>query len=141
MKIVVIDNGNNTVGILVPVESCGLTLEQIIQKDCPQGKRYAVVESDTLPQDRMFRNAWQPSAQGADVHMPRAKKIAHDMRRSVREEKFKPLDIEASIPGKQEQAEAERQKIRETDAVLQTELDAAETPEELKAKMKKGGLI
>lgn len=70
------------------------------------------------------------------INMSKAKAIGHDIRRAKREEEFAPLDavIAKQIPGKDAQAaEAERQVIREKYAAIQSEIDAAGTPEEIKA--------
>lgn len=67
------------------------------------------------------------------VNMDKAKEIAHGKRRAVRNAKFVPLDIKATIPMEAEAAEAARQVIREEDAQLQVHMDSATTPEELKA--------
>lgn len=67
------------------------------------------------------------------VNMDKAKDIAHEKRRAVRNKKFAPLDIKATIPVEAEAAEAARQVIREEDAQLQVQMDSAMTPEELKA--------
>jgi hypothetical protein len=66
------------------------------------------------------------------INLDKAKAIAHDKRRAVRAAELAPLDIEATIPVKAVTAEAKRQAIRDRDAVLQTALDAASTPDELK---------
>jgi len=66
------------------------------------------------------------------INLDKAKAIAHDKRRAVRAAEFAPLDIKATIPAKAVAAEAKRQAIRDRDAVLQTALDAASTPDELK---------
>jgi hypothetical protein len=66
------------------------------------------------------------------INLDKAKSIAHDMRRAARATAFAPLDIEATIPSKAAAAEAKRQAIRDRDAALQTALDAARTPDELK---------
>lgn len=70
------------------------------------------------------------------VNMIKAKAIGHDIRRAKREEEFAPLDaiIAKQIPGQSAtDAEAERQVIRDKYAAIQTEIDAASTPEEIKA--------
>ena len=70
------------------------------------------------------------------VNIDKAKNIAHDMRRAKREEEFEPLDavIMKQIPGKSlQEAEAKRQQIRDKYAVVQSEIEAAETPDEIKA--------
>ncbi len=67
------------------------------------------------------------------VDLDKAKEIAHNVRRQVRNEKFAPLDIKATIPTEAEAAEASRQVIREEDEVLQVAMDNASNQEELKA--------
>ena len=72
------------------------------------------------------------------INMNKAKEIAHAKRREARAAEFDPLDaiIMKQIPGNDAAAaEAERQKIREKYAALQVQMDAAQTPEELKALM------
>ena len=65
------------------------------------------------------------------VNLNKAKTIAHDKRRAVRTEKFKPLDIEATVPSLAEQAEAQRAVIREEDTKMQVSIDAAVDVDEL----------
>ena len=50
------DEGN--LCIVVPADNCGLTLEQIKDKDCPSGKTVYTVSKSTIPTDRSFRDAW-----------------------------------------------------------------------------------
>jgi hypothetical protein len=47
------------VAIIVPSAECGLTIEQIAQKDVPSGKAYKIVDVADIPTDRTFRNAWE----------------------------------------------------------------------------------
>ena len=65
------------------------------------------------------------------VDLNKAKEISHDKRRNKRAELFKQLDIEATVPALLEQAEVQRQAIRDEFAVIQTEIDGAATVEEL----------
>lgn len=70
------------------------------------------------------------------VNLDKARLIAHDRRRAAREKDFAPFDnvIAKQIPGKSAQeAEAERQKIRDKYAAVQTAIDAAQTPDAIKA--------
>lgn len=67
------------------------------------------------------------------INMTKAKAIAHDVRRSKRAAEFAPLDVQATIPSQAAQAEAARQAIRDRYAEMQTEIDAAATPDELKS--------
>ena len=50
------DEGN--LCIVIPADNCGLTLEQIKDKDCPSGKTIYTVDKSAIPTDRSFRNAW-----------------------------------------------------------------------------------
>lgn len=70
------------------------------------------------------------------ININKAKTIAHDMRRAARAEEFAPLDaaIMKQIPGTDVQAvEAERQAIRDKYATIQTNIDSATTPDEIKS--------
>jgi len=70
---------------------------------------------------------------GIGINLNKAKDIAHDVRRAKRAEEFAPLDIKATIPAEATAAEAARQAVREKYAAMQTAIDAAATPEEIKA--------
>ena len=72
---------------------------------------------------------------GIVIDVEKAKAIGHDMRRAARAEEFKPFDeaIAKQIPGAADGAEEERQAIREKYAAIQTQIDAAATPDEIKA--------
>ena len=69
------------------------------------------------------------------INVTKAKAIGHDMRRAARAQEFAPYDeaIAKQIPGQAEGAEAARQAIREKYATMQTAIDAAATPDEIKA--------
>ena len=69
------------------------------------------------------------------VNIDKAKAIGHTMRRAARENEFKPFDevIAKQIPTQVEGAEAERQAIREKYVAIQTQIDAAITPDEIKS--------
>jgi hypothetical protein len=43
---------------IIPCD-CGLTLEQIGQKDVPVGTPFWIVDASTIPTDRTFRDAWE----------------------------------------------------------------------------------
>ena len=70
------------------------------------------------------------------INVDKAKSIAHDMRRAARAEEFKPHDevIMKQIPGiSSAVAEEARAAIRAKYANMQDDIDAAATPEEIKA--------
>lgn len=70
------------------------------------------------------------------INLNKAKAIAHEARRAARAEEFAPLDqqISAQIPGTDiKVAEEKRAAIRAKYADMQVAIDAATTPEEIKA--------
>ena len=50
------DDGGVTV--VCPPDNCGLTLEQIKDKDCPKDRTVYTLNKSAIPTDRSFRNAW-----------------------------------------------------------------------------------
>lgn len=69
------------------------------------------------------------------VDLDKARLIAHERRRAARDKEFAPFDqlIAKQIPSvSAQQAEVERQKIRDKYAAMQTAIDAAQTPDSIK---------
>lgn len=66
------------------------------------------------------------------INLDKAKAIAHDVRRAKRAAEFAPLDIKATIPSEAAAAESARQVIRDKYAEMQQDIDAAQSPEQLK---------
>ena len=50
------------VAVIVPIDNCGLTVEEIATKDVPSGRPYKIVDVSEVPSDRTFRNAWEYQA-------------------------------------------------------------------------------
>ena len=50
------DDGGVTV--VCPSDNCGLTLQQIKDKDCPNARTVYTVNTSAIPSDRSFRDAW-----------------------------------------------------------------------------------
>lgn len=67
-----------------------------------------------------------------NINVNKAKDIAHDIRRAKRAEEFAPLDVQATIPSQASAAESARQVIRDKYAAMQTQINSASTPEEIK---------
>lgn len=70
------------------------------------------------------------------INLNKAKVIGHDMRRAARAEEFAPYDkiIAAQIPGQSAaDAESARAAIRTKYAAMQAAIDAAASPNEIKA--------
>lgn len=47
------------ISILIPSDSCDLTILQMAQKDVPAGVPYKIVDISEIPTDRTFRDAWE----------------------------------------------------------------------------------
>lgn len=133
-KRILYTSDQGTMHIILPNPDCGLTIEQIAEKDVPEGRTFEIVDVADIPVDRTFRNAWTHGAgKKVAIDLEGARSITHDRRRTKRTAEFAPLDVEATIPAKAAEAEAKRQVIRDRHASIQIGIDDATTPEQLKA--------
>lgn len=95
------------------------------------------VDPATLPGDRAFREAWAKINGRVDVDMPKARTIHMDRIRKARDAKLQSLDGEemaaqsSGDTSRLTQVRAQKQALRDLPQTLN--LDAAWTPEELKA--------
>jgi hypothetical protein len=131
MKRIIYQTESGGVAVIIPAESVELAL-----KDVPEGVAYEIVDEADIPTDRFFRNAWTMGDCCIEQDLDRCKEIGHDMRRAQRAEEFKPFDevIMKQIPGADAAvAEEARQAIREKYGDVQDAIDAAETPDDIKA--------
>ena len=58
-KRIIYQNDDGGVSIIIPAPDCGLTIEQIAEKDVPAGKPNKIVDVADIPADRTFRDAWE----------------------------------------------------------------------------------
>ena len=133
MKIIY-QNQEGGVSVIHPTGE--LSIEEVAAKDVPEGVAYEIVEDDAIPSDRTFRNAWVLGDCCIEHDLDKCKALGHDMRRAKRAEEFAPHDevIMKQIPGADATAaEAARQEIRDKYAAVQEAIDAAATPEDIKA--------
>lgn len=133
---IIYQTADGGVSIIVPSPDCGLTIEEIAAKDVPAGVEFSIVATESIPADRFFRNAWEKQGDSVGHNLAKCKAIGHEIRRNKRAAEFAPLDVEATIPTKASQAEAARQAIRDKYATMQTEIDSATTPEQIKTELK-----
>lgn len=136
-KRIIYPNDDGGVSIIVPSPNCNFTIEEIATKDVPAGKPYQIINVEDVSSDRIFRNAWTYEEQIMPIglNLNKAKEIAHEKRRIARAEEFQPYDeiIMKQIPSTDfTQAEAARQAIRDKYALMQTQMGAAQTADELK---------
>jgi len=132
---IIYSNTDGSVAVIIPAESVELAL-----KDVPEGVPYEIVTTDEVPSDRYFRGAWVMGDCCIEHDLDQCREIGHDKRRTARAEEFAPLDamIMKQIPGVDAiKAEASRQVIRDKYSDIQDAIDAAETPNEIKAALGK----
>jgi len=131
MNRIIYQTESGGVAVIIPTESVELAL-----KDVPEGVAYEIVSEADIPSDRYFRDAWVMGDCCVDHNIDKCKQIGHDKRRAARAEEFKPHDevIMKQIPGADaDAAEAARAAIRTKYEQVQTAIDAATTPDEIKA--------
>lgn len=114
-----------------------LTIQEIAAKDVPLGVPYRIVDSSELPTDRTFRNAWVMSGIAVAVDMTKAREVHREHLRVLRAPVLAALDIaflraiEAGDVPRQAEIAAQKEALRTvTDDPA---IDAATTPDELKA--------
>jgi hypothetical protein len=144
MKKIAYTRPDGGVSIVVPVISIndpqGFTeddaLARALGKDIPADAADArVIEDSDIPQDRAFRNAWKQTGGKVDVNMPKARDIQREKLRAARAPLLAALDVEfmrALEAGKPTAAiVAEKNRLR--DITSDPRIEAAQTPEQLKA--------
>jgi hypothetical protein len=134
MKRIIYQNESGGVSVIIPTGE--LSIEEVAAKDVPADVTYEIVEDDAIPSDRTFRNAWVMGDCCIEHDIDKCKAIGHERRRAARAEEFAPHDevIAKQIPGVDAaEAEAKRQEIRDKYAQVQEAIDAAATPDEIKA--------
>jgi hypothetical protein len=145
---------NDRIVFTKPDGSCGVItptgeapIDAVMIKDVPSDainpRQITIAE---LPQDRLFRSAWDDSnpEDFIGLNLAKAKLMAHEWRREKRAEDFAPYDeiIAKQIPGQDAvAAENARQAIRDADAVTQNNIDNAVDEAELRAELIAKGII
>ena len=91
----------------------------------------------TVPADRIFRGAWQFSGDVVEIDMAKARDIHRDALRAERSPRFDALDAEwfraAETADTDAQASVAAQKQALRDVTADARVDAAATPDALKA--------
>ncbi len=98
-KRIIFTNDKGGISIICPAPECGLTIEQIAQKDVPAGKEYKIVDVSEIPLDRTYRNSWEIKEGKIEENTLKKKVIddavAQKAVDALVEEKKKELAIEA----------------------------------------------
>lgn len=56
---IIFKNNDGGVSVIIPAPDCGLTIEEIAEKDVPGGAEFRIVEAADITADRTFRDAWE----------------------------------------------------------------------------------
>jgi len=134
-KVIIYNQENGIMAVCVPALNSGLTVEQIAEKDCPEGAKI-IDRTDLDSLDNVFRNAWSCDADmNPTIDMEKARDVWRDKIRNARKPKLEALDIQymrAQEAGEDTSAiVATKNKLR--DFPSKPEIDSASTVEELKA--------
>ena len=78
MKVIVYTNENGNVSVCTPTGE--LSIEEVLVKDCPDGA--IIIDSDVLPQDNDFFNAWELVSGSVLVNIGRAKEVTKEIGRA-----------------------------------------------------------
>ena len=64
MKRIIYPTQEGGVAIVIPAPEAleTMTIEEIAAKDVPAGVEFKIVDTDSIPSDRTFRNAWEFTA-------------------------------------------------------------------------------
>ena len=57
-KRILYTNDEGMLKVVIPMDECPLTVEEIQAKDIPSGKTSYIVDKSIIPTDRSFRDAW-----------------------------------------------------------------------------------
>lgn len=107
----------------------------VMDASIPKGVPFLELPDDWTPPDREFRQAWTMSGKSIGVDMTLAKDVWREKIRSTRVSKLQALDVEfqkAQEIGADTAAIVARKQVLR-DATKHPGIDAAETPDELKA--------
>lgn len=118
-----------------PKETEAEFVERIRQKDVPKdATNVRIIDKSGVPSDRTFRNAWKADL---TVDMPKAREIHREHLRQMRAPLLQALDVEyqradeRGDPAEKQRIAARKQVLR--DVTKDVAIEAAQTPEELKA--------
>jgi len=138
---IVFTNLDGSCGVLIP--SGEVSIEKVMEKDVPvDATNVRQITINELPQDRLFRDAWDDTnpEDFIGVNLTKAKAIVHKMRRTDRETKLSPLDKEESyattLQNRKESILTEKQLILTANAVVQESINTISSEEELRVLIK-----
>ena len=128
--------------IVVPTKEYKGTMEDLLKKVVPEDclDSADIVEADTIPDDRTFRNAWVTSkGKSAEIDLSKAKEEAKIKVRQARTPKFQELDVAYQRADEDGDADAKKavadKKKVARDATKDTKITNADSIDKLKEGM------
>jgi len=128
--------------VVVPAPKYSGTMEDLLKKVVPEDclDSADIVEADTIPNDRTFRNAWVTSkGKSAEVDLAKAKDVAKDKVRQARTPKFAELDVAYQRADEASDADAKKavadKKTVLRDSTKNTKITDADSVDNLKTGM------
>ena len=134
---IIYKNDEGSLSIVIPSPTWNGTIEGLAKKDVPAGIAYKSIDDNNIPEDRTFRNAWEIGGGAIVINMKKARDIKRNYLRIERQPLLEKLDIEymqaleKNDIDKQKSVIEEKQRLR--DAPSHPDIEAAKTPDELKA--------
>ena len=126
-KRIIYTQSNGILAIIIPSPRWDGTIEELAQKDVPEGKSYKIVDINEIPTDRIFRNAWEEgTTSSVKINMMKARDIHMDKIRSARDKKL--IELDKRKYGSE--FDTERQTLRDIPQTV--DLAVANNPDELK---------
>jgi hypothetical protein len=58
-KRIIYPNNVGGIALITPAPGCGIAVEEIARKDVPAGKPYLIVDTESVPGDFVFFEAWE----------------------------------------------------------------------------------
>ena len=142
---IVFTNPDGHCGVLIPTGD--IPINEVMAKDVPAGATNArEITIAELPQDRMFRGAWDDSnpENFIGTNLAKAQAIAHGMRRDDRESKLAPLDKEqgyaSTNQARKDTILIEKMDILDSNALAQIDIDAASDETVLRSILNNAGI-
>ena len=141
-KRIVFQSDEEIASVVIPAPDYSGTMEDLLKKVVPENCQDSadIVEIDTVPSDRTFRNAWVTAkGKSVEVDLAKAKDVAKDKVRLARTPKFQELDIAYQRADEAGDADAKTavvvKKQTARDATADTKITNADSVDNLKTGM------
>ena len=141
-KRIVYQGENGETCVVIPAPQYSGTMDDLLKKVVPEDclDSADIVEADTIPNDRTFRNAWATSkGKSAEIDLSKAKEEAKIKVRQARTPKFAELDVAYQRADEDGDADAKKavadKKKVARDATKNTKITGASDVDKLKEGM------